>query len=138
MKRILMTLLSASFVMFLIEGIATSPPASAQEALTGELVNIGGIPLGEVTVMDVEDNGIQVAITARGFDPVPGNHYAAITQAGICEPARFMEAGRDEIVLPEVQFFASGAVDYERTVEASLDALTDANGSALVIYANAG
>lgn len=109
-------------------------PAYAQGSYTSQFYSLNGISMGTATVTE-SAAGLSVEIHVAGFDPVAGSHHLAITQAGSCEPP-FASAGPDVAALPEIQFYANGSGDYRQTVPVPSGGIADADGSAIVIYAD--
>ncbi|MDQ4078248.1 MAG: hypothetical protein M3220_18630 [Chloroflexota bacterium] len=111
---------------------ATDPVTPPPAELTAQLVNISRIPLG---VADIAEEADEVRIGAAGFEPIASTHRVAFTEVGACDPPEFESAGEDVVVLPDLFINAAGAVDYTAPLGTALSEVTDANGSAVVIYA---
>lgn len=133
-KTVLLLLLVLLLTLF------TFSVATAADAVTTELYDVQGRVVGSATLSPMEDGMTEVVVKVGGMNTVGGDRRLAITDVGYCsDDGDYSSAGDDLQALPNVQFYVNGSADYKYVVEGvDLAALADNNGSALVIYADAG
>jgi len=113
--------------------------AQAEGDASADLTDAQGRMVGSAKLSEMEDGTIHVKVTVNGMQPVAGDHRMAIAEVGKCETPDFTSAGDDVGTFPNIQFYASGNADYDFFVEGlALSDLSDADGSTLIIYADAG
>jgi len=131
------------------QGMSSAVPAGP--AATVALVKADGSPAGSVAVED-SPNGVSVAITATGL--MPGTHGVHLHAVGTCEGPKFESAGshwnptqrkhgRDnpegahmgDLANLDVRADGSGAAT--APIASTRNALTDGDGTSLVIHAKA-
>lgn len=114
--------------------------ATAAGPITTELYDIQGRVVGSATLTAMEDGMTEVLVTVAGMDTIGGDRRLAITSHGYCsDDGDYTSAGDDLQALPNIQFYVNGSADYKYVVEGvDLAALADSDGSAIVIYADAG
>jgi Cu/Zn superoxide dismutase len=127
-------------VLVLLLTLFTASLATAAGAITTELYDVQGRVVGSATLTGMEDGMTEVVVTVAGMDTVGGDRRVAITEHGYCsDDGDYSSAGDDIQALPNVQFYVNGGADYKYVVEGvDIAALADSDGSALVIYADAG
>ncbi len=130
-------------VILLITALAISwtsvVKADSNSSLMADLTDAQGRNVGMATLSEMEDGMVHVKVTVNGMEPIPGDHRMAIAKVGMCETPDFTSAGEDFGTFPNIQFYASGSADYDLVVEGlSLQDLRDADGSTVIIYADAG
>jgi Cu/Zn superoxide dismutase len=133
--RIALMALVVLFSTFFVVSVAT-----AADAITTELYDVQGRVVGSATLTPMEDGMTEVVVTLSGMNAVGGDRRLAISDRGYCsDDGDYSSAGDDLQALPNVQFYSNGSADYKYVIEGvELAALADSNGSALVIYADAG
>lgn len=133
-KSVLMLLLVVLLTLFAVS------VATAADAVTTELYDVQGRVVGSATLTPMEDGMTEVVVKVSGMNAVGGDRRLAIAGTGYCsDDGDYSSAGDDLQVLPNIQFYADGNADYKYVVEGvDLAALADSDGSALVIYADAG
>jgi hypothetical protein len=135
-SRMLASVILASLVLFIWYMVA-SPVAAQTELVTASLQNIGGIPLGQVTLTQLESWEIRVQMWVGGFQPVAqgSSHRVALTQNGVCQGEAFAGAGADVVALPGLQLYPDGTGEYNQVVT-TIPATLLQGGTALVIYSD--
>ena len=128
--------------------VTTEPAEEDTERTLEDALNEGyGAVLRDVQGRDVglalmlETNDGQAAVTfyLEGMESGGGDHRIAVTGTNVCEAPDFTSAGDEVATLPNVQFYSVGAADYSKLIpDLDLSTLADADGSAVVIYADAG
>lgn len=133
-KSVLMLLLVILLTLFAVS------VATAADAVTTELYDVQGRVVGSATLSPMEDGMTEVIVKLSGMNTVGGDRRLAIAGTGYCsDDGDYSSAGDDLQALPNIQFYANGSADYKYVVEGvDLAALADSDGSALVIYADAG
>jgi Cu/Zn superoxide dismutase len=123
-------------VLVAVMGIAAVSVASAQTSVT--MYTQLGWSVGSA-MLTATDDGTEVQISLAGLEDVASDKRVAITSNGSCGDGDFSAAGNDLQALPNLQLYEGGIADYKYVVDGvDLDALADADGSAIVIYADAG
>lgn len=132
------------------EEIRTGLSLKGGRAATASLVTATGLPAGRATVTEVA-GGLRVTLEARGL--TPGNHGAHLHTVGRCDPPDFASAGPHWNPaatkhgsmnpqgphagdLPNLVVGPDGRGVVGVTLAgATLDALLDADGGAMVVHA---
>jgi Cu/Zn superoxide dismutase len=127
---------------------ATTPEATDTERTLEDALNEGygailrdvqGRDVGLALMLETNDGMAGVTFYLEGMEAGSGDHRVAIAGTDVCEAPEFTSAGDEVATLPNVQFYSSGSADYGKLIEdLDLDTLADADGSSLVIYADAG
>lgn len=122
---------------------ASGSPQTLEEALNegygAILRDVQGREVGLALMLETSDGRSGVIFSLGGMEGGSGDHRVAIAGTNVCEAPDFTSAGDEVATLPNVQFYSSGAADYSKLVDdLDLSTLADANGSSLVIYADAG
>lgn len=103
------------------------------------LRDVQGREVGLALMLETNDGTAGVIFSLGGMEGGSGDHRVAIAGTNVCEAPEFTSAGDEVATLPNVQFYSSGAADYSKLVEdLDLSTLADADGSSLIIYADAG
>lgn len=103
------------------------------------LRDVQGREVGLALMLETNDGMAGVIFSLGGMEGGSGDHRVAIAGTNVCEAPEFTSAGDEVATLPNVQFYSSGAADYSKLVEdLDLSTLGDADGSSLIIYADAG
>ena len=153
--------MAAKMMTAIVLGVATAlaAPAAAGNVQPGQIVGPGGKALGSISVTEAP-RGVILRIEAKGL--TPGWHAIHFHEKADCSDAKFQKSGghvhnekplvhgllnenaNDSGDLPNIYAGADGAATAEvYTTLVSLSgagdrtALKDADGSALVIHANA-
>lgn len=112
---------------------------AVREGAGALLRDVNDRPVGIAVMVEDNDGVVGLDLFIVGMAPVPGDHRAAIAETSTCKAPNFDDAGEEEYVLDDVQFYASGGADYFTTTdEFGLADLMDDDGSALVLYDDEG
>jgi hypothetical protein len=114
-----------------------APAQAAAPLYEAPVISTGGAVMGTAVVEPLPSGAMRVRVVVSGFQPVGGDHRLAIAETGTCCPPTFVCADGEVAVLPPIQFYPDGSANYETTTfRISKAELTEASGSALLIYAN--
>jgi len=138
-----------------LSACASVPPATADTIATATLVDATGNPAGEARLLAVGDQ-VELAVTAEGLSP--GEHGFHLHTTGRCTLPDFKSAGGHLNPsgeghglldndghhlgdLPNLTARANGTASTQVTIDGTrdyvLDEIFDADGTAVVIHANA-
>ena len=129
-------LASVALAMMLLASPVLGVQAQWGGTLQAPIQAVSGAVLGTATFTAGSAGAVTVRVQANGFDPIAGSHRVAITNVGNCCAPYYTCAGQEVLVLPEMQFFANGSVDYMATANLNLDWLMRGYGAAIVIHAD--
>jgi Cu/Zn superoxide dismutase len=134
------TIKTTAFLLLAMVLMISSVSVASAETTTVDLYDVQYRMVGTASMTPMEDGTTEVTVQVNGMAPSGGDRRLAITEVGYCDPmGDFSTAGDDTQALPNVQFYASGSADSKFVVDdVDVAALADANGSALVIYADTG